>query len=139
MSEQRVGKERRRTKRRPVLNSFSLFVVIPKKGVHRLQLHDVSDLGVGFDIDLEGEGPDTFSITEGETVDIRFYLNQTLYIPLVVEVRRVERHGSVRRVGAEFVEKDSRAYQAFQSFVQTIDGIVDAIHLDGQPEAESEA
>jgi hypothetical protein len=112
------------------LNSFSLFVVIPKKGVHRMQVHDVSELGMGFDVDIEGETPEEFPLREGEVLDLRFYLNQSLYIPLGLSVVRVERKGSVRRVGATFDDKNSKGYKALASFLHMLDGILDSVKFD---------
>jgi len=122
--------ERRRTPRRPVLDSFSLFVVIPKKGIHRLQVHDLSDHGMCFDLETEGEAAEDFPIATGESIDLRFYLNQSLYLPLSFDVVRVEDKKLVRRVGAEFADKKSKNYQAFLSFLQMLDTIIDSVRLD---------
>ena len=129
------GIERRHARRRPVLNTFSLFVVIPKKGPHRLQIHDVSDLGMGFDIDTEGEAARDFPTAVGETVDLRFYFNQSLYLPLTVQLMRVEEKGAVRRVGVEFKDRggNDKGYKAFLSFLQMLDDIVEAVRFDGEP------
>jgi hypothetical protein len=122
--------ERRKARRRPILNTFSLFVVAPKKGFHRLVIHDVSDLGIGFDLDTEGEDPGMFPIQPGDQVDLRLYLNQSLFLPVTVEVVRVQDQNTVRRVGAEFGDKNSKGYKAFLSFIQMLDGIVDAVRID---------
>jgi len=124
------GVERRRARRRPILSTFSVFVVIPKKGMHRLQVHDISELGVGFDLDLEGEEASGFRLQMGEPLDLRFYLNQSLFIPLSIQVARVDEKGTVRRVGAEFEEKNSQAYQAFAAFLQMLDKIADIVQVD---------
>lgn len=121
--------ERRKTRRRPVLESFSLFVVVPKKGPLRLKVHDLSDGGMRFDVDAEGESPTDFQIREGENIDVQLYLNQTLFLPLRLRVVRVESAGAVRRLGAEFAEKSSPGYRAFLAFVQMLDGILDEARL----------
>jgi hypothetical protein len=116
--------ERRRVQRRPVLDSFSMFVVVPKKGVHRLKVHDISNLGVGFDLDIEGEAFEDFPVKKAEQFELHLYLNQSLYLPLKVEVVRVENAGMVRRIGAEFVDREGNGYKALQAFVQMIDAVV---------------
>jgi hypothetical protein len=113
--------ERRRSKRRPILDTFSLFCVVPKKGVHRLQVHDISDLGLGFDLDIDGESFDEFPVKPKEKLDVQLYLNQSLYLTLKVEVARIEDSRGVRRVGAEFTDKTSNAHKAYAAFLQMLD------------------
>ena len=126
------GIERRRARRRPILNTFSLFVVVPKKGVHRLVIHDVSDLGIGFDLDTEGESQTDFPLTPGEIIDLRLYLNQSLYLPLSVEVVRIEERHLLRRVGAEFSNRSARNHKAFLSFLNMLDEVVDVAKIESE-------
>jgi hypothetical protein len=122
--------DRRKTERRPILNTFSIFLAIPKKGLHRLEVHDISESGMGFDLDIEGEEPSRFPVAEGNTIDLRFYINPSLYIPLSIQVTRIEDHHSKRRIGAEFQEKSSESYQAFLSFLSLLDKIIDVVQLE---------
>lgn len=123
------GEERRRAPRRPVLESFSLFVSVPKKGGYKLPVHDLSELGMGFDIDLEGEGTDV-PIASGEKLEVHFYMNQTLYLPLTVTVVRIIDRNGVRRIGAEFPDDTSRYNRALNSFLGMLDSIADVARLD---------
>ena len=125
------GAERRKTRRRPILDTFSLFVVVPKKGVHRLPVHDLSDEGMGFDFDIEGESAADFPVQRGETVDVLLYLNQSLYLPLSVRVVRVEDKGEIRKVGAEFTEKSGPAFQGYAAFLAMLDAVAEAGHIEG--------
>jgi hypothetical protein len=124
--------ERRQAKRRPILDTFSLYIVIPKRGVHRLEVHDLSENGMGFDIDIEGEESSFFPIHEGDSIDLRFYLNSSLYIPLSVQVIRVEDHQRKRHIGAQFQEKDSSNYSAYLSFIQLLDQIINVLQIDSK-------
>lgn len=117
------GSERRRAKRRPVLESFSLFVVVPKKGGHRLPVYDVSELGIQFDLDTEGEAMTDFPIQEGESLDLQLYLNQSLALPLSVRIARLQAVGRVRRAGVEITNQDSKAYDGFLAFLKMLDAI----------------
>lgn len=117
------GAERRRSERRPVLETFALSVVVPGKGGHRLTVHDLSAHGLSFDFDLEGEDTEAAPLKSGERVDLRLYLNQSLYLPLAVKVARIRARKGVREIGAEFLRKESEGYQAFASFLAMIDEI----------------
>ena len=121
--------ERRKARRRPILHSFSLFVVVPKKGVHRLDIHDVSEVGIKFSFDTEGEDLAVFPINQGDPLDIHLYLNQSLFLPLSVSVTRVDTQSGIRRLGGEFTDLNSAGYRAFASFLNTLDEISAAAHL----------
>jgi hypothetical protein len=126
------GQERRQAKRRPVIESFSLFLVVPSKGPHRLRVHDVSEIGIGFDLDIEGESFEEFPLQKGQEVEIQLYLNQSLFLPLVVKVARVQPEGSVRRVGAQFekdASKNGQGYRAYRAFVDMVDALADGAEI----------
>ncbi len=127
------GTERRRFKRRPVLDSFSLFAVIPKKGGHRLTVYDLSDEGLLFDLDTEGEAASDYPLQSGEELELHLYLNQSLYLPLKLKVVRISEENSIRRIGAEIKDKGSKAYKAFQAFLQ----MLDVVHDEGRLTSES--
>jgi hypothetical protein len=124
------GAERRRSRRQPVLDTFSLFVVVPKKGIHRLPIHDVSLEGIGFDLDMEGESPSDFPVKQGETVELRIYLNQSLFLTLNTKIARLVEKNLVRRVGGEFVDRSGKSFKAFQSFMKMLEDIVDSAQID---------
>lgn len=126
------GMERRRARRRSVMGTFSLFAVIPKKGVHRLAIQDISDLGMAFDLDVEGESPTDFPLEKGETISLRFYLNQSLFLPLDVRIARLEETPQGRRAGGEFVQTDGKGYKAFLSFLKLMDEVIDIAQIDPQ-------
>ena len=122
--------ERRRSARQPVVDSFSLFVVVPKKGIHRLPIHDVSAEGIGFDLDTEGESPADFPVKVGETIEIRLYLNQSLFLTLDAKVMRSQEKNLIRRIGAEFGNRSGKNFKAFQSFLRMLEDIHDAAEID---------
>lgn len=115
--------ERRRTPRRPIVSSFSLYAVVPQKGAHRLLVHDLSELGVLFDYDIEGESPSD-EISDGEKLDFQLYINQSLYIPMVVTVVRTTTKGNVRSIGAEFDLEASTGKKALKQFVGMLDELI---------------
>ncbi|OFZ73247.1 MAG: hypothetical protein A3K03_05425 [Bdellovibrionales bacterium RIFOXYD1_FULL_44_7] len=122
--------ERRRAQRQSIIESFSLFVVLPKKGVHRLKVYDVSTLGMGFDVDIEGEATDEFQMSPGEVLDVHLYLNQSLYLPLKVKIIRISGQDAARRAGGEFEEKNSQGYEGLQAFLQMLQAIAPAARVE---------
>ncbi len=127
-------KERRKSKRREILQSFGAFIVVKKKGVHRLPLHDISDHGLGFDLDVEGETPADFPLTKGEDLTVHFHFNPTLYVELRLRAVRIEGAGAIRKAGCEFLDdgdQDQAAMGAFRAYLQFID------QLDALPKTAS--
>jgi len=121
------GIERRKSRRRPVLDTFSLFVVVPRMGPHRLVVRDVSDLGMRFDIELEAEEPGEFPVQVGDTLDLDLYLNQTLSLPLKAQVVRfAETQGEgPRQIGVALTDLYAPAYRAFGVFIQLLDAMTE--------------
>ena len=66
------GTERRKVKRREIVEKFSFYICVPKLGFTRHQVNDVSEMGIGFLIDTLGE----FKLKMDESCDLQFYLNQ---------------------------------------------------------------
>jgi hypothetical protein len=122
--------ERRKSRRQPVMDTFSLFAVVPKKGIHRLPIHDISAEGIGFDFDTEGESPVDFPIKPNEVIELRVYLNQSLFLTLNAKVMRIEEKNQVRKIGAEFTERGSKGFKAFHSFLRMLEEIIDIAQID---------
>lgn len=122
--------EKRGAPRRSIVDSFSLFIVVPSRGLHRLPIHDISESGIGFTIDVDGEDVNARPHNVGDLLDIRIYLNQSLYFPTQVKVARAEKKGSVRRIGAEFTDTKSKSYRGIKSFIEMIDRIADIAQYD---------
>lgn len=126
-TKEEAGAERRRSKRMDILDTFSLYAVVPTKGPMRLKVHDISDLGIGFDLDVaEERGAQSFQLKLGASVDIQLYLNQTLYLPLTVQARRISDRDGIRKIGAEFQGHGSKAYIALISFLDMLDAVSEA-------------
>ncbi|MFL5812196.1 MAG: PilZ domain-containing protein [Bdellovibrionia bacterium] len=129
---QQSGAERRKSKRMDILDTFSLFVVVPAKGPMRLKVHDISDAGIGFNLDIEEEqGASSFEAKVGDSFEVHLYLNQSLYLPFSVSVRRIVDTEGVRRIGAEFQGKGSKGQVALTSFVHMLDALGEAARIEG--------
>ncbi len=120
-----TGAERRKTRRRGILSSFAVSVVIPRKGPHRLEFLDASDAGLGFVADIEDEVQNDYAIETGDEMEIELYLNQSLHLTLGGRVARVETKDGFRRIGFEILDTRAPGYRAYLSFLGMIDALVD--------------
>lgn len=110
--------ERRKAKRRQILDSFSFFIQIPKLGSSRHRIENVSEFGVGFIVESLGG---VFTLNKDEKLDLNFYLNQSLYLKLKIQVARQEEKNGKQMVGAVFLDTQSNPYQTFLSLVKFLD------------------
>ena len=115
------GSERRGSQRLPVVDSFALFVTLPKRPFLKLKIYDVSASGLQCDVVIEGEPSDSFSVSPNEELDVHLYLNQFLFLPLKVRVARVDQSGPTRRIGAEIVGKGTKTFESYTAFVKMLE------------------
>jgi hypothetical protein len=115
--------EKRRAKRRGILDRFSFYISIPKLGHSRHKVRDISELGIGFELDTLGE----FKLKKGEICELQFYLNQSLFLPLHIEVVRELDESALQEVGAVFVNVDTPAHQTFNTLVKLVDQLAESI------------
>jgi hypothetical protein len=112
------GAERRRVKRREILENFSFYICIPKLGYTRHKVNDISELGIGFMVETLGE----FRLANQETCELQFYLNQSLYLPMQIQVvRAMDRPELIQEVGAIFTEMNDSAHDTFVTLVKLVD------------------
>ncbi len=121
--------EKRKAKRRVILDSFSFFAVVPKKGIHRLKVDDLSEMGIGFCLDETGEAHHDFPVKSGDSLEVSLYFNQSLFLPLNVKIVRVSEKDSVRRIGAELSEKGTASHKALTHFMNFLDQMIDSAQL----------
>lgn len=117
---QEILMEERRQVRRTILSEFiGAFVLIPEKGLLKVNLYDISENGLAFDIDGEAGH---FAL--GEEVAMRVYLNQQTYFPFVVTIQNLRAVGdeNVFRHGANFVKGtiNDEALFHFVKFIETV-------------------
>jgi len=117
---QEILMQERRQVKRTILSEFiGAFVVIPEKGLVKVNLYDISENGLAFDVDAEAGH---FSLNE--EVAMRVYLNQQTYFPFVVTCQNLRRVGDegVYRHGANFVKgtMNEEALYHFVKFIETV-------------------
>jgi hypothetical protein len=114
-----ILEERRKVKRTILSEFIGAFVLVPRKGLLKVTLYDISDNGLAFDVhDTAGH------FTIGEEVAMRVYLNQQTYFPFVVKVqniRGVDDENTFRH-GAGFVKGtiNDEALHHFVRFIETV-------------------
>lgn len=117
---QEIIRQERREVRRTILTGFiGAFAVLPEKGLLKVEVYDISDNGMAFDIE-EGKG----RFKSGEEVAMRIYLNFQTYFPFTVKVknvRNIQDEGSVRH-GVNFVKgtMNDEALSHFVKFIETV-------------------
>ena len=116
-----TGNERRKTKRLQVLEIFSFYICIPSLGYARHQVDDVSEMGIGFTIDTLGE----LKLATGQECELHFYVNQSLFFPLKIQVVRGTEEKENQKIGAVFLETQSKGYQTFLTLVHLIDRLTE--------------
>lgn len=110
------GVERRKFARKEVLETFHVFIVVPKLGQRRLQLRDVSEGGMAF----VAEESDGFAV--GKALEIDFCINPNLKLPLSCKIVRVsDDESGDQKIGCEFDEKSSKGHLAFVKFLGLLD------------------
>jgi hypothetical protein len=121
-----IGIERRKAKRRDILDRFSFYICIPKLGYSRHKVNDISELGIGFMVETLGE----FKLASQEVCDLQFYLNQSLFLSMKIKVVRLAEHAdSVQEVGAIFVESEHSALETFLTLVKLVDQLSETAHV----------
>jgi hypothetical protein len=114
-----ISSERRKV-RRTILSEFiGACAVVPRKGLVKVTLHDISEQGMAFDVELSAG-----HFAAGEEVAMRVYLNHQTYFPFVVKVRNYRSMGDekVFRHGVDFVKGtiNDQALHHFVKFIETV-------------------
>lgn len=116
-----ITHERRKARRREILDFLSFYIHVPKLGPSRHQVHDVSENGIGFIVETLG----VYKLEEGEVCDLNLYLNQSLFLPLKIRVIRQDAHEKTQTVGAIFLDKETNQYKTFLSLVNFLDQLAE--------------
>lgn len=124
---QEIITDERRKVRRTILSSFiGAFIVVPRKGLMKVTLYDMSEDGIAFDVDSKaGQFP------LGESVAMRVYLSHNTYFPITIKVQnvRLDQADGVYRHGASFV-KGSISDLALHHFVKFIENVSASLQRD---------
>ena len=114
-----IMQERRKVRRTLLSEFISAFVLVPRKGLLKVVLADISEDGAAIDMDVEAGH---FAV--GEEVAMRVYLNHETYFPFVVKVQNLRGRpdDGVFRHGVNFVKGtiNDEALHHFVKFIETV-------------------
>lgn len=121
-----INQERRKQKRTILADFIGAFALVPRKGLLKVTLSDISPEGVAFDVN---ESAGHFSV--GEEVVMRVYLNQQTYFPFVIRIQNIRgMHGeSSFRHGGSFV-KGSTHDEALHHFIRFVEAVSSVLQID---------
>jgi hypothetical protein len=114
-----ISEERRKVKRTILAEFIGAFVLIPNKGLQKVDVYDISEDGISFDLGFEQGHFD-----HGEEFAMRLYLSKDTYLPFTVRVsnfREIQDEGVVRH-GSQFVKNttNKEALKHFVAFLETV-------------------
>ncbi len=121
-----IQEERRRAKRTILREFIGAFVVVPENGLLKVNLNDVSEEGLSFDLDIE-----LGRFQREENVAMRVYLSHKAYFPVVVNINysRIISGEDVIRHGGLFV-KDGVNDTALHHFVKFVESVAPSLRKD---------
>ncbi len=124
-----IGEERRQVRRTILTEFVGAYIVVPERGLQKVALYDISDNGLGFDLDL-AEG----ALRVGEEIAMRVYLNHQTYFGFIARVsneRQIDEEG-VHRHGVSFVKGtvNDEALHHFVKFIETVSASLQTDHGD---------
>ncbi|MGE4132423.1 MAG: PilZ domain-containing protein [Bdellovibrionales bacterium] len=126
-----ISQERRKV-RRTILSEFiAAFALVPKKGLLKVRIFDISEDGLAFDTDMEAG-----HFLVGEEVAMRLYLNHETYFPFVIKIQNLRGmpDEAVFRHGVHFVKGtiNDEALHHFVKFIETVSASLQTDHGDIQ-------
>ncbi len=124
-----IADERRKVKRTILTEFVGACLVVPDQGLFKVALHDVSETGLAFDLELNNG-----HLQVGDEVAMRVYLNNSTYFPFTVKVnnvREIEGDGTVRH-GVSFVKGtiNDVALHHFVKFIESVSSCLETDHGD---------
>ena len=117
----------RRQVRRTILQEFlGTFALVPRRGLMRVNLYDISENGLSFDVDAAAG-----KFIVGEEVAMRVYLAHETYFPFTVKVSNVREIADENtfRHGVNF-QKDTLNAEALRHFTRFLESVSASLQTD---------
>lgn len=118
--------ERRRVKRTLLREFIGAFIVVPQRGLAKVELADISPEGLSFDLNEDLGFP-----RHHDEIAMRIYLNKQTYFPFILKITNVRRHQeeAATRYGGRFVSGTINEV-ALIHFVKFIENVSSCLKQD---------
>lgn len=127
--EEKIEERRREYERIVFRNTLGVYTVMEQKGLHAIDLLDISEGGLSFQVAENGD----LRFDEGETVTFRLYISTDTFILVSAKVVRsftsIENGKAMHRYGC-LIDKTMASYSAIYHFVQFITKCAEHGHKD---------
>jgi len=127
--EEKIEEKRREYERVVFRSSFGVYTVMEQKGLHAIEIIDISEGGVQFQVPENSD----LKLDTGTNISLRFYFATDHYIAIDVKVVRsftaIEAGRAVHRYGC-LIDKSMASYAAIFHFVQFIAKCAEHGHKD---------
>lgn len=126
---EKIEEKRREYERVVFRSSFGVYTVMEQKGLHAVEILDISEGGMQFQVAEKS----TLQLNTGDVIPVRFYFAADHFITVDVKVVRsfsaIENGKSVHRYGC-LIDKTMASYAAIYHFVQFITKCAEFGHKD---------
>ena len=126
---EKIEEKRREYERVVFKSSFGVYTVMETKGLHAIEVVDISEGGMQFQVRENS----TLQLQVGDVIPIRFYFSADHYISIDTKVVRsvsaIEGGVAVHRYGC-LLDKTMASYSAIYHFVQFITKCAEHGHKD---------
>lgn len=127
--QEKIEEKRRQYERILFKNTLGVYSVLEKKGLHGIELIDISEGGLSFQLPEN----DDIQFSEGDSIILRLYFASETFLPVAVKVVRVttsiEEGSPTRRYGC-IMDKSLASYSAVYHFVHFIKKCAEHGHND---------
>ena len=129
--EEQVEERRREYERVLFRNVLGVYTVMEQKGLHAIELVDISEQGMSFQLPISSD----YRLEIGEVLSLRLYFASDAYLPVAVKVVRaldtLTDGAAVRQYGCE-IDKSFKSYAAIFHLFQFIKSCAEQGHVDSE-------
>ena len=126
---EKIEERRREYERVLFKNTLGVYTVIKQKGLHAIEVLDISEGGLSFQVSEKSD----LLLQQGETLDLRVYISGEYYLPVEVKIIRcisaIDNGRRVRHYGC-IIDKGLASYAAIFHFIQFISKCAEHAHKD---------
>jgi hypothetical protein len=129
--EEQIEQKRRTYERVLFRNVLGVYTVMEQKGLHAIELIDISEQGLSFQLPVDSD----YKLDLGEVLNLRLYFASDSFLPVSVKVVRamdtVIDRIATRQYGCE-IDKSLKSYNAVYHLFQFIKSCAEHGHIDSE-------